>query len=522
VNRITIRIDNLARVPIRDLSESLALKLNKRFTYLTPASNNRFKGKLVARCVASISGGWFCVPRGAFLQLQHELSNHFDHFDYDVSGVFSVSSKTTPLHHLNVQLRDYQIKAIEACMEKRQGILQMPCGAGKTTTGAAALLHSGEPGVVIVHTKDIQRQWVNTINRLSPGTVVKQTIDCRLRKNQIVVAMIQTLSRNPLQATALLDTAGAVITDECHHVPAATWETIINKCKSRFRWGLTATPERSDGLGFMQNLLVGPTIFRISTTQLIEMGFLKNPYIIPVATGWSPGLEDYNLTSNCVRCDRKRKIKKLDSFRLNGFVCTKCRFKNKNTPLNTGTLNYAAAVTSACRNPDRLHLAVRLISSALRDERCVLVLIPRVNVANALNEILNDHGMPSVVVTGDLPKNERVRRLEEVKCGRKHVLVATQLADEGLDLPRLDCAINLSSGKNAGRARQRVGRTLRMEGKNPIIFEFVDSGPFLRQWAKRRESYVLEYGQTSVASIEPLSINYAIAAARSKNEPDIF
>ena len=99
--------------------------------------------------------------------------------------------------------------------------------------------------------------------------------------------------------------------------------------------------------------------------------------------------------------------------------------------------------------------------------------------------------------------------MDDVRNGKIEVIIATQLADEGLDLPCLDCEINTSAGKDKGKARQRVGRTLRIGGKRPVVFEIVDSDEFENQWQQRRKSYQQEYGNC-VTSIEPVSVQDAI------------
>jgi superfamily II DNA or RNA helicase len=123
--------------------------------------------------------------------------------------------------------------------------------------------------------------------------------------------------------------------------------------------------------------------------------------------------------------------------------------------------------------------------------------------------MLESMGVMAVAVTGDDNKSIRDRRLDDVRNGKTEVIIATQLADEGLDLPSLDCEINTSAGKDKGKARQRVGRTLRIGGKKPVVFEIVDSAEFKNQWQQRRKSYQQEYGNC-VISVEPISVQDAI------------
>ena len=85
-------------------------------------------------------------------------------------------------------------------------------------------------------------------------------------------------------------------------------------------------------------------------------------------------------------------------------------------------------------------------------------------------------GISSRVITGQTPKEEREIILEEIRQGRNHYLFATQLADEGLDIRRLDKVWLVTPSRNTSRIEQRIGRIMRLfEGKdNACVYDFVD------------------------------------------------
>jgi len=157
-----------------------------------------------------------------------------------------------------------------------------------------------------------------------------------------------------------------------------------------------------------------------------------------------------------------------------------------------------------------------LTEAAVADGRTVLVLVPRKQAVWSLVKRLESRGIIAIGITSQDGKELRSNKLRDARAGRVEAVVATQLADEGLDLPRLDCAINTSAGRSKGRARQRVGRTLRPVGKTPIVFELVDGGEFQSQWDSRKRAYIQEYGPC-VHGSEPLGLTEALDALRAVN-----
>ena len=524
MDEVIVHIGAVITIRASALTDEASKTLQARLTHRNPEHERAMRfSKARARTIPQVLRffdqlqGNIVIPRGALSLVRDVLRQHRLTPVYRTDGVVSRSEGCVAVSDLNVELRAYQLDALRAMVERRQGIIQMPCGSGKTTTAAAAMLSTGEPGLVLVHTHDIADQWAETIERLTfdrPRMVTGKDprTFAALKPGEIAVAMVQTLTKKPARAEPLLGSVGAFITDECHHVPARTWRAVADRCPARFRWGLTATPDRSDGLGYVQHLLMGPTVYRITTTRLIEEGFLQSPTIIPVDSGWAPGEQHHRTTTRCPACNRSVKVPNPAAHRATGTPCAGCGFRcSSREPLEIGPLDYTRALSDASKDAGRLGLCRSLAVTAHNDGRSILVLVPRRPAVRAIACMLSDAGVPSVAVTGDTHKAERQERLERARTGEVRAVVATQLADEGLDLPALDCAINMSAGKSAGRARQRIGRTLRIDGKPPVVFEMVDGGKFLDQWRTRAAAYRSEYGAGCVVSETPLDPATAIA-----------
>jgi superfamily II DNA or RNA helicase len=355
-------------------------------------------------------------------------------------------------------------------LNKVQGIVQMPCGAGKTTTGATAMILSGQSGLVLTHTKEILEQWISTIERISGfkcrslSSSQKKINWMPLKKGEIAVAMIQTISSKlkgfeKQEVKKFLGSVGCVMTDEAHHVPAEQWRAIVTYIAARYRWGLTATPERSDGLGFMLNIFVGPLLFKVSTRFLISKKYLQTPTIIPVSTGYKPTKNDY------------------------GYIRG-----------NRNSLNYTKAVSSLCNNKHRNKIICDLAKKAKRSKRQTLILVSRKSNAEHIQQKLETMLVASAVMTGDTKVSNRQLILKSFKRGKIKILIATQLADEGLDVPNIDCIIAASPAKHHARVLQRVGRSLRLGSQQPVIFDLVDEQEFRSQFFHRKRAYTKEYG----------------------------
>ena len=536
-----VRIDSAISIDRAELPQQIYTAITSRLTRPNPEYEKRVRyGRWVGKQHRLLrfyetTDHEVRIPRGSLHLVRRSLEQYGIYPDWETSGVTTRSHGRIAVEDFAVSLRDYQKECVEKMITGVQGIVQMPCGAGKTTTAAVAMLSSGEPSLVLVHTEDILNQWVDTITRLTAGTrprIIqgKRSDFSPLRDGEVAVAMVQTLTRMKQargkesyrrgQLIDLLDSIGALVTDEAHHVPAMQWKSIVDRCPARFRWGLTATPNRSDGLGFMLTMLMGPKLFEISTDELIARNFLQKPLIVPVESGWSPTDSHYSYTVTCPYCGNKTATN-LKRHAADGSICTRCNEHiSHRVDTDKGRLNYAKAVTASASNATRTSNICRLAKAAAEKGRTTLILVPRKAAAYRLVRMLQQMDVNAVAVTGDDNKQIRERRLDDVRNGRTEVIIATQLADEGLDLPSLDCEINTSAGKDKGKARQRVGRTLRIGGMKPIVFELVDGSEFRTQWDKRRRSYQQEYGDC-IASVDPLMADRAITLLETC-EPDIF
>lgn len=264
--------------------------------------------------------------------------------------------------------------------------------------------------------------------------------------------------------------ANNVLVHNCHHTPANTIAQVARWCKDAYyRIGLSATPWRDDN----SDLLID-AVFTKKDDQLCitASDLIKQGYVVPPTIYWV----------------HQREI-----------------FKNR---------NYQSLYTTAIVNNQDRNQNIVTIAYQMRkyQDASILILVQRVEhgniLLNMLKEIIPD--TTSFIEVPDANTSRTVHEIEflsgqddsirrsavlqgirEKKC---HILIATTIADEGLDLPVLNCLILGGAGKSSTRALQRIGRVIRLY-KDPItgkektkafVFDFIDYSPILKRHAQVR------------------------------------
>lgn len=182
--------------------------------------------------------------------------------------VADVHAAPSPIElDLRAQLTAEQEAAVEALAAHELGIFVAPPGSGKTVVACALIARHAQPTLVIVDRKPLIEQWRDRlVTHLGIATKqIGQLGGGRRRAMGVVdLAMAQSLSRRD-DLAEITSAYGLVVVDECHHVPAVTFERAVREIPVR-RWvGLTATPYRRDGLQAMMAMHCGPTRHHIKT-----------------------------------------------------------------------------------------------------------------------------------------------------------------------------------------------------------------------------------------------------------------
>lgn len=478
----------------------------------------------------SLEGPQAHLPRGLLPQLREAAQDAGVPVNWVSRVTWDPAARTVPLDALSMSLRDYQREAVQRAVAGRQGVITLPCGGGKTCVGSTIAIHLGQRAVVVCPSVDIAEQWASTIYRLRPQAHVRlihggvDWSDLPLALGEIAVGVDDSLA-SP-RARRILTGAGLLITDETHRIASKTWRAIVVQCAARWRIGLTATPERADGWDMLLTCLLGPVLLERSQRWLVEQGYLAQPTIYPVSTGMEAKQSDFLVKAVCPRCGKGIDVDE-SKVRMGLMRCARVVTQHRRRvpcggaiPPDADILKQFSVGRAGSRvsfDPDRLDMVVQVCRWAVERDRDVLVLVPRVAVVPKLVKALKAHGVAAVGLTGSESRSARATALSDLRHRRHRVLIATQLADEGLDLPRMDTLVHTSAGKAAGNAAQRVGRVCRPEGNPPLVFDFVDGGEqYLRQWRARSLAYRKAYGEAAVVERKPIPLSEVLGRCESK------
>ena len=375
-----------------------------------------------------------------------------------------------------MELRPYQTEAVDFLLAGDTGFVVAPAGSGKTIIAAAALgrlfLAQGGTGRAL---------WL---------------ANTREQVQQAETALLQIggpplWDRVSVQCVAGSDTRGlrpsVVIVDEAHHVPARTWsEAVVPITRDGTRlWGFSATPwaerepERDDILKSMFG-----RFHYVSRDVLVEDGHVLRAVVTMHDVPISP---DYP----------KRLLALTDEF----FQATLRKYPYfKRIPAKMEEAERRAgwrATQELLLQETTRNSAIVALATTCARNTATLVLVPTVAYGSELASWISARGWMATLVHSKLSKKTRAEALQHFAGGYLPVLVATSLADEGLDVPRAGAVILALGGRSSGKLEQRVGRVLRpFPGKTyGEVHDFLDKGaPLAYYQAVRRFRTYQELG----------------------------
>jgi hypothetical protein len=343
-------------------------------------------------------------------------------------------------------LNESQEIAVKTLLKHEMGVLVAPPGAGKTVMGCYMIAKRNLPTLIVAHRKPILEQWRAQLMKLlglSPREIGQEG-GGRSRLSGIVdLAMIQSL-KSIDDVDNLFGKYGFVIVDECHHLPAFTFEDCIRKAPVRYMLGLTATPYRRDGLQSIVTMQCGP-----------------------------------------IRCTIEDAASEL-SLRLN---VRETVFTFPNEESSTIHDIFRALVNDEARNL----LIEEDVLSAVRNGRRCLILSQWKEHCRLLAQSLTRRGKAPLLLSGNIGKKERVSVLQAIDNARREeelVVIATgEFLGEGFDCPQLDALFLAFPVSFKGKVVQYVGRTLRsFQGKESAwVYDYFDKNvPILSRMHARR------------------------------------
>jgi len=334
-----------------------------------------------------------------------------------------------------------QSQAVKAMFEEEQGLIIRPPGTGKTQIALAFIAACKTRSLVLVHTQDILDQWRDYALEAIPGLSVGVIQAQRLEIGHLTIATVQTLRHFIYEMDAKWwQQFGCVILDEAHHGPAQSFSHVLNTVPAKYRFGFTASDTRADGMEPALPWLIGPVIHRVKFSSPVKLT------VRPVRTAF--------------------------------------RFSYR------GSYDWGALLRALITDPGRNAQIAKVVNREVAKGNTVLVLSRRIE---HLEEVSARLECENEILTAKRKRSERKSILADFRNGDIPCVLATQLADESLDIPRLNRVCLIHPGKHEGRIIQQIGRGLRKfeHKKDVIIFDFVDFRikVLRRQWLQRRATY---------------------------------
>jgi DNA excision repair protein ERCC-3 len=353
------------------------------------------------------------------------------------------------------KIRKYQELAAEGFWHGGSGVVVLPCGAGKTIVGAAAMAHAKATTLILVTNTVAARQWREELLRRTDLNEddIGEYSGAKKEIRPITIATYQVMTTRKKGVYAHLDLFdaidwGLIIYDEVHLLPAPIFRFTAD-IQSRRRLGLTATLVREDGMEGEVFSLIGPKRFDVPWKEIEAQG-----YIAP---------------ADCVEV----RITLTDAERL-----------------NYATAEQEDRYRFCSTSQTKKDVAVALAKQHANDQ--VLVIGQYIDQLDQLSEALS---VP--VIKGDTPIKERERLYALFRTGEIKCLVVSKVANFSIDLPEATIAIQVSGtfGSRQEEA-QRLGRILRpkADGRSARFYSLVARDTIDQDFAQNRQRFLAEQG----------------------------
>lgn len=362
-----------------------------------------------------------------------------------------------------IPLYEYQQVAVDAMCQTSCGILKSPCGSGKTQMGIALSAALARKTLWITHTQDLLTQSYERAAQYFPREIMGKITGGKVHiGTHFTFATVQTLCK--LDLTQYRYSWDVIIVDECHRLAGTPTKItmfyrVLNNLAARYKFGLSATVHRSDGLIRSTFAALGLVIYQV------------------------PEAEVEAKTMKVSICERNTGVKASRS----------C--------LDTdGTMDYAKLIPYLVENPERNQLIVKDIVSNAKHWN--LILSDRLDHLRILMGSLPKECLPfAAMIDGSMTskkgKAERAAAIEDMRTGKKHFLFASySLAKEGLDIPRLDRLYLTTPKKDFAVVTQSIGRIARRfpEKEDAICYDYLDDIAFCQNQYRRRKTHYRKAG----------------------------
>ena len=333
-------------------------------------------------------------------------------------------------------------KGVEALSTIGGGVLSLAPGFGKTICALAIASHFKRRTMIVVHKEFLAEQWESRIRSFCPGMTIGRVQQDKCEVNcDFVIAMIQTLALREHKKSDF-ESIGLLIVDEAHHIGSRAFSQSMFKLCPRYTLGLTATPDRKDGLTRLLYWFMGPNFLTVerenqTTVKVQPLHFHAEEFRKPAP------------------CNRM------------------------------GSLSIVDIINTLVEIPARNQLIIETALKCKTQNRKILILSDRRNHCLEIADSVPDSG----IYLGGMKQTE----LNE--SAKKQVIIGTfALAQEGLDIPELDTIILTTPHSDVKQAVGRILRETKGKTNNPVIYDIVDHWSILTNMYNKRCAMYREAG----------------------------
>ena len=373
----------------------------------------------------------------------------------DFAGYVDGQAHSIELNQEGWKIRQYQEHAAEGFWHGGSGVVVLPCGAGKTIVGAAAMAHAKATTLILVTNTVAARQWRDELLRRTSlnEDEIGEYSGSKKEIRPVTIATYQVMTKKKNGVYAHLDLFdsydwGLIIYDEVHLLPAPIFRFTAD-IQSRRRLGLTATLVREDGMEGEVFSLIGPKRFDVPWKEIESQGYIAPAECIEIRATLS---ESERLLYATAEPEEK----------------------------------YRFCATTATKRK----VVQALVEKHAEDQ--VLVIGQYIS---QLDELSEDLGVP--VIKGETPIKEREELFAAFRKGEIKCLVVSKVANFSIDLPDATIAIQVSGAFGSRQEEaQRLGRILRpkSDGRSARFYSVVSRDTIDQDFAQNRQRFLAEQG----------------------------
>ncbi|MEU4763543.1 DNA repair helicase XPB [Actinosynnema sp. NPDC023794] len=373
----------------------------------------------------------------------------------DLAGYVDGEAHPIDLVEDGWELRDYQRRAAQAFWAGGSGVVVLPCGAGKTLVGAAAMAEAGATTLILVTNTVAGRQWKRELvarTSLTEDEIGEYSGE-RKEIRPVTIATYQVITRKSkgeYKHLELFDSRdwGLIVYDEVHLLPAPVFRMTAD-LQSRRRLGLTATLVREDGQEGDVFSLIGPKRYDVPWRDIEAQGWIAPAECVEVRVTLT---DNERLEYATAEAEERYKL------------CSTARTK----------LPVVKAILE--RHPDEPTLVIGAYLDQLE----------------SLGEALD-----APIIQGSTKNKEREELFDRFRRGELRTLVVSKVANFSIDLPEASVAVQVSGtfGSRQEEA-QRLGRLLRPkgDGRQAHFYSVVSRDTLDTDYAAHRQRFLAEQG----------------------------